>query len=258
MEICHWNKYSSLWDIVGGPLRPGDEDIEIYKKEISGKALLLGVTPEIRSLNVMGVCIDNSLHMIENVQSDNKDMPAICADWTNMPFKNDSFDTIVGDGALNVLSYLDDHVSVMKELSRVIVPGGKVLLRTFIRSSSPWTIKKIKALLNAGRIKSFDQLKFMIATSEELSSFENIPVSKILDLFNENFDRKYLMEKTGWPEEKLKTIDVYHNSTSSLSFPKINDITRLTKDFFNKADSRHYGVSYHGREFCYTEVFYAQ
>lgn len=50
----------------------------------------------------------------------------ICSDLTDpIPFKNDSFNAVV---CLDLLEHIDDDLSLIKEIKRIVMPGGHILI----------------------------------------------------------------------------------------------------------------------------------
>jgi SAM-dependent methyltransferase len=61
-------------------------------------------------------------------------LPAVQADATRLPFREESFDAVT---ALNVLYHLPDPVVALREAHRVLRQGGHVLVSSISRTDSP-------------------------------------------------------------------------------------------------------------------------
>lgn len=61
-----------------------------------------------------------------------------CADVSTLPFASDSFDAVT---AVTVLCLMPDPVAALKELARVVRPGGRVVVGELGRWS-PWALQR--------------------------------------------------------------------------------------------------------------------
>ena len=120
-----WSELAKRWDEYGAPFRPTEEVVKIFEKEIisGGRTLLLGATPELQKL--AHLAIDNNMDSI-NIH---KPPSSLLADWRHMPLPPKSFDTVIGDGSLNVID--DGYSLLFPEVMRVLKPDGKLILRVF-------------------------------------------------------------------------------------------------------------------------------
>jgi len=97
---------------------------EIIKKLVKGGLVLdLGcgtgfITEKLG--NVVG--IDYSINMLKLCQ---KGLNLVCANAELLPFKDNSFDTII---SMTVLQDVDDVVSSVSEIKRVLKPDGRIIL----------------------------------------------------------------------------------------------------------------------------------
>lgn len=109
----YWNKMIGDWQKLKPPMRPSGRDLKIfeqfikkYLKNKKGRVLVLGATPEMRSLaQKFGqeiVVVDLNLDMIHGltglVKNIKKQETWLKANWLNMPLKQNYFDLVLGDG----------------------------------------------------------------------------------------------------------------------------------------------------------------
>lgn len=69
--------------------------------------------------------VDISPQMIENCHTAYPEIPFLTADAQSLPFADDSFDTVVCECCFSVFP---DPEKAFREVNRVLVPGGKLLL----------------------------------------------------------------------------------------------------------------------------------
>lgn len=243
-----WRRHARQWSHVGSPLRPCEEDSELYWRAVSDhvgglaapRALILGVTPELAQLPWPSAghltAIDRSPDMIARVwPADDLPCPgeAQCAHWHETGLPDASIDVILGDGALSALPSGKAYAGVIAELHRVLRPGGRFALRSFCRPDEQEPIDRVFASLEAGAIGSMHALKWRIAMALQPSLDDGMMVSAIRDCFNDHLpDRAAAAERFGWPIEEVDTIDAYTDSKMTLTFPTLGEITEAVAGRF--------------------------
>ena len=117
-ELAHWPGIARSWHLVGPPLRPSPEEIELFERSIMHwaqgvpgaqrsqeaqeiQALVLGVTPELFLLRwpeaTVVRALDASSEMI-NVVWQGPEGSAVSGSWTAAPIAQASQHVIVCDG----------------------------------------------------------------------------------------------------------------------------------------------------------------
>ena len=100
---------------------------------------VLGVTPELVQLPWQGTvdlrAFDQSAEMIARVWTPNPNIASEVqvARWQELPAADQSLDAVIGDGSLYVLESLDEYVSVLTQVHRVLRPGGRFVCLEFSR-----------------------------------------------------------------------------------------------------------------------------
>lgn len=147
MDKRYWDRISGIYDIV--------EDItssDVYAKlvaEIGGRikegARVLDAAGGTGTFSVEAakrakfvVCSDLSTEMLKTAHAKAKrsgveNIGFKTANIYELPFKDDSFDSVI---AANVLHLLDEPQRAVAELLRVTKPGGEILLPTFLTGES--------------------------------------------------------------------------------------------------------------------------
>ncbi len=108
---------------------------DVKKKNKNAKVLILGATPETRDLvkkyGLDLTIIDQNREMIEKMTSIMKEKGReniVIGNWLSMPFKENTFDLVLGDGVSNNISYGETN-AFFKEINRVLKKDGIMLLR---------------------------------------------------------------------------------------------------------------------------------
>jgi len=211
-------------------LRPCNEDVENYRRAMGsdpGRCLLLGVTPELAGLSPTLTAIDNSAAMIAALwTSRNIGNSAILGDWLDLPFTAGSFDTIIGDGCLVLLSHPIQHKRFFEQLSRVISPGGKILLRVFVSPEQGESRELVCHEALCGKMKSFHAFKWRLSMAIASGTADhNMSVAETCATFDRLIpDRRQLASVTGWSAEDIATIDIYRNSAACYSYPTLAQV----------------------------------
>jgi len=233
-----WQTHAKQWSRIASPLRPNDEDVRTIRQALEpggGNYLILGVTPEFAGLPGRMAAIDHSAAMIEAVWPGNLyGRSAVQGNWLQLPFGAGVFDAIIGDGCLTLLSYPQQYIGLFDQLRRVLGSRGKVLLRAFASPDESESSTMVCREALDGRIGSFHAFKWRLAMAmvKEAES-PNISVDDIHQAFCHRFpDRKILAAATGWNMEDIGTVDAYHASPTSYSFPTLTQLRQsLPEDF---------------------------
>jgi SAM-dependent methyltransferase len=220
----HWARHLRHWQLLGPPLRPHGDVIDRVRSLIDtpgARCLLLGSTVEYAALGPHIVAMDSSFPMLSALwRSTDPSRPAIQSDWTNMPVRSRSFTHVLGDGSLNAVSsaVLTD---VLREVARVLEPGGTLIARVFCRPAGAETPDDIRRDVQRGGAGSFHALKWRVAMSAlRDSASPDIAVSTIRDAVIAQYpDRDELCRIAGWNRAEVDTLDVYDGSSVVYNFP---------------------------------------
>jgi SAM-dependent methyltransferase len=229
----HRREYHRAWSRLTPPLRPHAEVVATVRQQIagfSGRALLLGVTPELADVVSDLVAIDRNFSMVMNVWPGNTSSRwAVVGDWRNRNFAPGSFSLCLGDGSLCGLRYPDDIVLVLAEVARALRQGGRFICRLYLSPDQPETVWSIKEALLCGAIRNFHAFKFRLGMALAAHRPErSIAVAAILAEFDSSFsDRSELVRVTGWNREEIDTIDFYRESNVVFNFPTGEQVLKL-------------------------------
>lgn len=231
----HWDILARQWNRLASPLRPCADDMEIMRESLApgeGFYLLLGVTPELVNLPLRLVAIDNSAAMIRALWPDKTLRSVIQGDWLTMPFLSHTFDAIIGDGSLTLLSYPLHYEQLFHQLKRVVKPGGKISIRLFVSPEQSETCEQLCRDALNGRVRSFHAFKWRLSMAlSAASSAHKVSVADTYATFELLFpDRHHLAQVTGWSLDDIATIDVYRNSPAEYSYPTLAQVRQILPD----------------------------
>lgn len=225
----HWQDFAKQWNRLGSPLRPCGEDVENFRQAMGsdpGRCLLLGVTPELAELSSRLTAIDNSAAMIAALWTSKH--VALQGDWLNLPFPPGSFDIIIGDGCLTLLSYPMQYEKFFEQLNRVITPGGRILLRVFVSPEHGESRELVCQDALSGKMKSFHAFKWRLSMAIASESADhNFNVAETHAAFDRLIpDRNLLAAATGWRADEIETIDFYRGSAARYSYPTLSQVRK--------------------------------
>jgi SAM-dependent methyltransferase len=240
MNEAHWPRMALLWQRVGPPLRPAPEDLAVFQDAIDSwlaahdpapRALILGVTPELYALRwPSGTslrALDASREMIDAVWP-GPSAAALQGSWTAMPLATASCDIVVCDGGFGMLSYPEGQAELLRELKRILVPGGLFVVRLFAPAGRTGTVDEVFANLDAGNIASLDALKMRLWGALHGGASEGVRprevVARILAAVG-SFDR--LAEDHGWPLEHVRSLELHRESVAVYHLTEAAEVMRM-------------------------------
>lgn len=230
-DIDHWEKYKKIWHIVKVPLRPSQEFCDIYSFLMFEykKRLLIGNTIELSSLDFDKICI-------EKFTCENTDRTTfVNSSWLNLPFKENSFDAVYGDGFINLIDKNQLHEFV-SGIHKILRKDGIFVSRVFCLPQNINSLNSLEYFKN-----NFGLFKFGLMCSDffikDTCSENQILFNDVLSVFNNNFNREE------FDTEDLKTIDIYYKSIKTIMF--FSDYI-IKKYFENLFSIKKYTVKDHG------------
>ncbi|NJE04617.1 class I SAM-dependent methyltransferase [Thermococcus sp. M36] len=113
----------------------------------SGRALDLGCgtgnyTVELKKLGFDVIGLDASERMLEIARS--KGLECIKGDAYSLPFPDESFDLVL---SVTMFEFIHEPEKVVREIHRVLRPGGEVLIGTMNGRSAWFLFKRLKSVL---------------------------------------------------------------------------------------------------------------
>lgn len=243
-----WHSFSVQWNLLGSPLRPCAEDLQIIEALLTAdtglfnattkrQVWLLGVTPEIATLrwpqNVELLAVERVQAMIDGVwPGDTDSRRAICADWLDVPFSDESFDLAIGDGCLTHVEYPDGLSRLLASIHRCLRCDGYLMLRLFCRPDDAETPDSVIAALQSGAIGSFHAFKWRFAMAVQgMDDAPDVAVDEVWRAWNATgINGDALAAARGWRPEEIATIDLYRGSPARYNFMRFDRTIRHLQD----------------------------
>ncbi len=241
----HWRHHAAQWQRIGSPLRPVAEDAELYWRAISaslpasvlasGRALLLGVTPELASLpwprESSLIACDASLDMVHGIwplgRFPGSFSAALNANWLALPLASGACQVAVGDGSLSVFDKAADYRRLARELHRVLQPGGSLVLRLFCQPPVAESPEEVLADLRRRRVGSFHAFKWRLVMAIHAAD-EDACLADIWQRWEAEFPLpETVAALSGWPRDAIDTLGAYRNAPARYSFFRMDAVCDL-------------------------------
>lgn len=241
-----WPRHAGQWQRVGPPLRPGPDDARHVEACITAwtnrqrraapRALLLGVTPELATLRwpdgTTLLAVDRALPMIHAVwPGDLAWRHAVCGDWRALPCASAAWDVILGDGVLNVLPDTGHYAAILRACANALAPGGRVLLRLFVRPPVRETVAAVFATIAGG---SFHAFKWRLAMAVQGPYAERgVALHDIWQAWHAHApDSAAFAAAQGWPQAAVATIEAYRGQDTRYNFPTAEEVEAACAPWF--------------------------
>jgi SAM-dependent methyltransferase len=236
----HWRQNARQWQLIGTPLRPVVEDIQVMEAAVerwygrhaasSPYVLLLGVTQEIARMRwppkTWLTAVDKSSAMIRGIwPGDELGFPAVSADWMALPIRDRSQDLVIGDGSFNTMVDANGHQALANAIRRVLRPDGLLLMRFFLRPERAEARAAVFEDLWQGRIGNFHVFKWRFVQALQGDSSAGVRLADIWDVWRAEIpDPPRLARHLGWPVEVITTIDSYRGASARYTFPTLHEV----------------------------------
>ena len=169
----HFVRMVERWSDYGSPLRPSPCDSALVQQcaDILPErpvVLVLGLTPETIGCRWPAgtrlLAADHSPSSLRLVWPEGTPdyLRVVLARWDSLPLPDASVHLACGDGCTTAMAWPESIRGFLKSLARVLVPGGCLVVRVFIRPDSPPPVARIGDDLRQGRIGSVHALKLRL------------------------------------------------------------------------------------------------
>lgn len=244
-----WHGLVDAWKNNGlrPPWVPTFEDVTLMRnacpKELFAqtkpRVLILGVTPalvlahwldgfEIKAADFDGDMIEAIWPKEENDRAE-----AVCANWANLPFPDDYFDLVIGDGSFCALPGQSHYPQVLSEILRVKSKSAPIIARFFVRQEPCHTFSDIVDL--SGRLLFADhdasELRFLtvLASCNQDGTMDHELISgKMRRAWGD--PERFIA--SAWPDEdQAKIFRLILERKQSLNFPTLKQIDQQVSLF---------------------------
>ncbi len=240
--ISVWNGHLEQWKAgaVRPPFVPTAEDLSLLRQACPdalfeadmARVLILGVTPALvmapwpQGFEIFAVDFDRA--MIEALWSEAAAARAqvICANWADMPFPDDYFDLVVGDGSFCALPSLDAYPDVLAEIVRVKRNAAPIIARFFAQSDQPFSLLDLvhpdKGVATLDYTPSELRLLLLMALCQPDAKVDH---RQLRQAITDNWGDPDAFVAAGWPqhEEAAKT-HLMLASQQVLNFPTLAQV----------------------------------
>ena len=122
---AHSDAVNSAWLSPHLPPTPRER---ILKTDLFDEALAAGLQPLLSARARKVVGMDLSVATVRSARTRSAQVKGVAADVRNLPFASSAFDSIVSISTLDHFAAAADILSSLRELHRVLRPGGQLLL----------------------------------------------------------------------------------------------------------------------------------
>ena len=211
------------WEsFVGGsrgwiaPIAPAPEDIAHAERHVAAlkdggrvDALLLGVTQGLARMRWPAgsslVAIDWSESMIRRIwqaQPAPEYARAARGDWRELPLRSASLDVAVGDGCLSAVGSHTDATLTLREVRRVLRPGGLFLLRNFSRPQEPLNVSRVFEDLRVQKPSNPFLFRWLVAFAAHGTTRDGVKLDTVWRAWMDKAHAvRVLLEERGWLED---------------------------------------------------------
>jgi SAM-dependent methyltransferase len=246
-----WERQARAWQRHTSPLRPHPDDIAVVERVAAAlarergsiDAVILGVTPEIAGSAWPPAtrlkAFDSSAVMIERLWPA-PGTPATASaepgDWAALPLDDASVDLVAADNSLAVQQWPDGAERVVREVRRILRPGGRFVVRTLLRPAEPEPITAILDDLEAGRIALSSVAKVRAAAIVHRPGTAGFRIQDLKDLWLELFpDPETAARRFGWSTDSFVMPEVYDPEVTMI-YPTANQLDELVSRWFREAE----------------------
>jgi SAM-dependent methyltransferase len=245
----HFSCIASKWSHFGPPLRPWPDDTRVVQRIAAdlapgARVIVLGLTPEIIACtwpaDVELAAIDHSPSMIEALWPPEKgpaNARVVLSDWQDMPMPSASVDLVAGDGCYVLQPFPQGFESLTREVSRVLRPGGRFLIRVFLRPDQSESVQDIARALARGEIGSVHAIKLRMLAALHGSS----GAGTLLDDVWQAWARMpavpdALAGRPGWTAEEIVGIDSYGGMQARYYLPTLTECRQALGSFLREIE----------------------
>jgi SAM-dependent methyltransferase len=253
-RVAHWSEY-------GPPLRPSPDDSVVVQQCADSLptrpvVLVLGLTPETIGCRwptgTRLIAADHSASALGLIwpQGTPDHVVVVLARWEALPLPGESVHLVCGDGCSTGMVWPGPMQQFLHSVARVLVPGGRLVLRVFMRPDKPASFAQLCADLRQGRIGSVHALKMRLWWVLHGSIETGVRLGDVWKLWS-TLPRP-APGGPGWGEEQIASLDSYRDQDVCYFLPTLAELRAIVAPLFVER-ACHFG-GYEGAECCPTFV----
>lgn len=245
----HFSRLAAKWSDVGPPLRPSPDDTAVVQRVVSqlqpAHAVVLGLTPEIVGCDwpadVRLSAFDHSPAMMAALWPPEKgpaNARAVLGDWCAMPVPSGSIDLVAGDGCYVLLDYPDGYAALTREVRRVLRPGGRYVIRVFLRPDRAETTAEVAQALADGAIGSVHALKLRLLAAVHGASGKGSRLDDVWRAWSAMASRlpASCAGVRGWTRSEIVGVESYRDLEARYYLPTLAELRQTLRSGFVEID----------------------
>lgn len=243
-----WARIAASYEAFESPLVPGAADIRafesavaqsLFRRGLRTQAVMLGVTPGLALMKwppgTFVTAVDGSEDVIGALWPGDvaHQRTAVCASWLCIPVAAKSCEVIVGDGSLNTFRFHDDALALIRAMHGLLVDGGILVLRVYVRPQNRETVSQVMDALSRGKGLAVDSFKMRLWMAMQRSVEEGVAVcdaARVLDSHGLDADA---MRRLGWSDAAIVPFATWRTSDAVYSFPALDELHALASGYFD-------------------------
>lgn len=250
--LAYWETFAGASRGWISPIAPAPEDTVVVEHAVRAhggaapRALLLGVTQSLARMRWPDGCallaLDWSLAMIRHVW---QAAPALGhafaarGDWREMPLPERSRDVVVGDGCFSAAGSRHDAELVVREVHRVLVPGGLFCLRNFARPAAGLQPDAVAGDVAENRFPDPFFFRWMLAIAVHGTSPGGVRLHDVWSEWNRRGPRlRPVLERLGWLDDAEWAFGRWKDVGMRYWYPDARELRELVAPHFELIEYR--------------------
>ena len=151
-----------------------------------------------------------------------------------MPIRAGAIDVVVGDGCYVLLDFPDGYAALTNDVRRVLRPGGRYVIRVFLRPDRAETVEEIAQALDDGDIGSVHALKLRLLAALHGASGAGSCLDDVYRAWSGMASRlpAHLAGSRGWTSQEIVGVESYRGITARYFLPTLAEFRNVMRNGF--------------------------